>query len=166
MLPAPGSTLQGMDERTRSELFDPTSAHQLVLARRPPIASAVDSVVSDVLWNDVVRLLRWATADTGGASGLDPGRWWRLAAGCADLLRRLPALGDEVGVEWGQAPELMVPGLGGAARVDLVAGRLLALLRSPDPVPPPWLASEVDALGAAAISALAERGPWTTPEGR
>lgn len=154
-----------MDERTRSELFDPASAHQLVLARRPPIASAVHCVVSDVVWHEVVQLLRWATAGTGGAGELDPGRWWRLAAACADLLRRLPSLGDELDEPWSPAPALMVPGLGGAERVELVAGRLLALLRSTDPVPLQWLAAEVDALGAAAISALADRDPWTLPDG-
>jgi len=152
-----------MDARTRSELFDPESAHQLVLARRPPIASAVHCVVSDVVWNEIVHLLRWAAADTGGTGDLDPGRWWRLAAACADLLRRLPSLGDELGEAWSPAPELMVPGLDGAARVDLVAGRLLALLRSADPVPLQWLAAEVDELGAAAISALADRAVWTLP---
>lgn len=152
-----------MDERTRSELFDPAAAHDLVLARRPPIASAVHCVVSDVVWTEVVHLLRWATAGTGGASGLESGRWWRLAAACADLLRRLPALGDELDEEWSAAPDLMVPGLDGAQRVELVAGRLLALLRSADPVPLARLAAEVDALGAAAISALADRAPWTLP---
>ncbi|SOD98274.1 hypothetical protein [Blastococcus haudaquaticus] len=153
-----------MDERTRSELFDPASAHQLVLARRPPIASAVHCVVSDVVWHEVVKLLRWAAADTGGATGLESGRWWRLAAACADLLRRLPSLSDELDEAWSPAPEVTVPGLDGAARVDLAAGRLLALLRSSDPVPLQWLAAEVDALGAAAISALADRDPWTLPE--
>jgi hypothetical protein len=152
-----------MDDDTRQELFDPASAHQLVLARRPPIASAVHCVVSDVVWHEVVRLLRWATADTGGAPELDSGRWWRLAASCAELLRRLPALSDEVGEAWSPAAELMAPELDGAARVELVTGRLLALLRSADPVPLQWLAGEIDALGAAAISALADQDPWTLP---
>ncbi len=153
-----------MDDDLRQELFDPARAHLLVLAHRPPIASAVHCVVSDVVWHDVVRLLRWAAADTEGAPDLEPGRWWRLAASCADLLRRLPALSDELGEPWSPAAEPPEPGLDGAARVGLAADRLLGLLRSTGPVPLQRLAGEVDALGAAAISALADQASWTLPE--
>src|SRR3954469_4101434 len=84
----------------RQWLFDPGDAHRLVLARRPPDASAMTSVVSDVVWHDVVHLLRWSAATTG-STDVDAARWWRLAAACADLLRRLPALCDELGEPWG-----------------------------------------------------------------
>jgi hypothetical protein len=156
-----------MDDDLRSRLFDPTTAHRLVLARRPFPRSAVACVVSDVVWHDVVRLLRWATADTGGQTGLDSGRWWRLAASCADLLRRLPGLNDELGEPWLPDP-LGDPGPGtsaadGEARVREVAGRLAALLNSDDPVPLQTLALEIDALGAAAISAVAEQSAWSLP---
>jgi hypothetical protein len=156
-----------MDEDPRRHLFDPTTSHLLVLARRPARASAVAGVVSDVVWHDVVRLLRWATADTRGTADLDTGRWWRLAAACADVLRRLPGLLDELGEPW--AGELVDPprddddAVDGPARVERAADRLAALLVSPDPVPLRRLAAEVDALGAAALSALAERSSWTVP---
>jgi len=151
-----------MDD-SRQWLFDPTTAHRLVLAHRPEPLSAVGCVVSDVVWQDVVGILRWATATTTGAHGLESGRWWRLAVACADLLRRLPSFGDELGEPWrpeGPAPE---PTRTGAERVAEVTDRVLALLRSPEPVPLPRLAVEVDALGAAAISALAEETSWTVP---
>ncbi len=44
------------------------------------------------------------------------------------------------------------------------ADRLAAQLRSDRPLPLALLAGEVDALGAAAISALAEDSAWTVPE--
>jgi hypothetical protein len=153
-----------MDDDLRQELFDPANAHRLVLGHRPPLRSTVACVVSDVVWHEVVTMLRWAIADTGGAPELDSGRWWRLAASCADLLRRLPALSDEVGERWSPAAPPSAPDLDGAARAERVAGRLLALLRSPDPVPLQRLAGEIDALGAAAISALADQAPWALPE--
>jgi hypothetical protein len=159
-----------MDDDPRRWLFDPATAHGLVLARRPFPPSAVACVVSDVVWHDVVRLLRWAAAGTGGLSELESGRWWRLAAGCADLLRRLPGLSDELG-EGRQPgpPDDPAPVAGdadGEARVAQVAGRLAALLRTGEPVPLQRLAVEVDALGAAAINALAERSAWTVPATR
>lgn len=151
-----------MDDDLRRRLFDPTTAHRLVLSRRPSSRSAVSCVVSDVVWHDVVGLLRWATAGTGGVTGLDSGRWWRLAASCADLLRRLPGLCDELGEPWRPAPpdDATMEG-DGAARVERAAARLAALLRSGEPVPLQRLAVEVDALGAAAISALAGQADWT-----
>src|SRR3954447_11277152 len=98
-----------MDDDLRSRLFDPSGAHALVLARRPAGCSAVDAVVSDAVWQDVVQLLRWTAASTAAAPELDRGRWWRLAAGCAALLRRLPALSDELGEDWDR-PALLPDG--------------------------------------------------------
>ncbi len=149
-----------MDDDLRRRLFDPTTAHRLVLARRPATRSAVPCVVSDVVWHDVVRLLRWATADTGGRTGLDSGRWWQLAACCADLLRRLPGLSDELGEPWqrGLPDDEGQESDGDAAdRVERIAEGLTDLLRSGDPVALADLAVRIDALGAAAISALAEQ---------
>lgn len=151
-----------MDDDLRRELFDPEGAHRLVLARRPPHPSAVTCVVSDVVWQDVVQLLRWSAATTASA-GVDAGRWWRLAAGSADLLRRLPALCDEVGEAWGPTGPADDPELPAATRVAFAGVRLAALLCSPDPVPLRRLAGEVDALGAAAISAYAETSSWALP---
>jgi hypothetical protein len=150
-----------MDRDPRHLLFDPPAAHRMVLARRPPRASAVVGVVSDVVWRDVVGLLRWATADTHGAGGLDMGRWWRLAAACADLLRRLPGLVDELAEP--SVGDLPDDPLRGEESVATAADRLAALLVSVEPVPLRRLAVEVDALGAAAIAALARQGPWAGP---
>ncbi len=149
----------------RRWLFDPTTSHDLVLARRPPDAGALVCVVSDVVWQEVVQLLRWATATTGGSAALDSGRWWRLAAGCADLLRRLPGLSDELDEPWSPDPSVDEPAGPGAARVEAAVGRLARLLLSADPVPLRSLATEIDALGAAAIGALAEQS-WTPPVAR
>jgi hypothetical protein len=151
-----------MDDDLRQLLFHPEGARRLVLARRPPSSSPLTCVVSDVVWQDVVQLLRWAAATTSRAA-VDTGRWWRLAGGCADLLRRLPSLCDEVGEAWGPTATLDDPDLPGAARVTLTTGRLAALLRTTEPVPLRRLAGEVDALGAAAISALAQGSSWTVP---
>ena len=151
-----------MDDDLRRSLFDPDGAHRLVLARRPADPSALTCVVSDVVWQEVVHLLRWSAATTGSAE-VDAGRWWRLAAGCADLLRRMPALCDELGEPWGPTAPADDPELPGATRVALAAGRLGALLRSSEPVPLRWLAGEVDTLGSAAISALAQSSSWTVP---
>ncbi len=153
-----------MDDDLRRELFDPEGAHRLVLARRPPSPSPVTAVVSDVVWKEVVHLLRWSAATTASA-GVDAGRWWRLAAGCAGLLRRLPALCDEVGEPWGPTAPADDPELPGATRVAFTGVRLAALLRAQDAVPLRRLAGEVDALGAAAISALAQASSWTLPAG-
>src|SRR5688572_11656883 len=152
-----------MDDDLRTRLFDPQAAHGLVLARRPPSRSAVDCVVSDVVWHEVVVLLRWAAADTGGTPELDAGRWWRLAAGCADLLRRLPALSADLGGPWQEMGPVEVTGGTGQARVARAADRLWRLLRSRGTPPLAVLAADVDTLGAAAISALAEGTPWTLP---
>ncbi|TFV88791.1 hypothetical protein [Blastococcus sp. CT_GayMR16] len=151
-----------MDDDLRQRLFDPDGAHRLVLARRPPHCSAMTCVVSDVVWHDVVHLLRWSAA-TAASAGVDAGRWWRLAAGCAELLRRLPALCDELGEPWGPTAPADDPELPGTTRVELATGRLLGLLHAPAPVPLRLLAGEVDALGAAAISALAQTSSWSLP---
>jgi len=152
-----------MDDDLRQALFDPEGAHRLVLARRPPSPSPVTAVVSDVVWEEVVHLLRWSSATTASA-GVDAVRWWRLAAGCADLLRRLPALCDEVGEPWGPTAPADDPELPGTTRVALTTARVAALLRAREPVPLRRLAGEVDALGAAAINALAQASTWTVPE--
>ena len=151
-----------MDDDLRQRLFDPDGAHRLVLARRPPDCSPVTCVVSDVVWEEVVHLLRWSAATTRHA-GVDAGRWWRLAAGCADLLRRLPSLCDEVGQPWGPTAPADDPDLPGTTRVALATGRLAGLLCSADPVSLRRLAGEVDALGAATISALAQASSWAVP---
>jgi hypothetical protein len=152
-----------MDDDPRRWLFDPTTTRGLVLNRRPANRTAMTCVVSDAVWEDVVRLLRWAAADTGGAGALDAGRWWRLAAGCADLLRRLPGLNDELGEPWRPTAPVDAGNGSGAARVEAAVARLTSLLRSVDPLPLGVLAVEVDALGAASITALAERSSWIVP---
>lgn len=151
-----------MDDDLRQSLFDPDGAHRLVLARRPAEPSPLTCVVSDVVWQEVVCLLRWSAATTDRA-GVDAGRWWRLAAGCADLLRRLPALCDELGEPWGPTAAQDDPELPGTVRVALATTRLALLLRAPQPVTLRRLAGEVDAMGAAAISALAQTSSWTVP---
>jgi hypothetical protein len=150
-----------MDDDLRSRLFDPSGATALVVAHRPASCSAATAVVSDVVWREVVGLLRWATAGT--SPELDPGRWWRLAAGCAELLRRLPALCDELGEEWDR-PAVPDDEPEGTVRVERAAGRLLDLLRSDRQVPLCTVAGLIDALGAAAIAALADQSSWALPE--
>jgi hypothetical protein len=148
-----------MDDDLRQWLFDPRDAHRMVLARRPRDASAMTSVVSDVVWHDVVHLLRWSTASTT-STDLDAERWWRLAFSCADLLRRMPALCDELGEPWGVTAPVDDAELAAPARVAVSTVRVAALLRTPDPVPLRRLAGAVDALGAAAISAYAQASSW------
>jgi hypothetical protein len=145
-----------MDDELRRDLFDPDTAHDLVLAHRPPLPSAVQGVVSDVVWGEVVRLLRWATAETGGSPELEAGTWWRLAAECAAFLRRYPGLSAEIAEPWDVVPAPDLAGTG-TQRVAAAAERLGGLLHSAYPLPLHRLAAEVDALGAAAIGALAER---------
>ena len=152
-----------MDDDPRRWLFDPSTTRGLVLARRPADRTALTCVVSDAVWQDVVRLLRWAAADTGGAGPRDAGRWWRLAGGCAELLRRLPGLNDELGEPWRPTDPVEAGNGSGSARVAAAVGRLTALLRSSDPLPLGVLAVEIDALGAASITAFAERSSWIVP---
>ena len=138
--------------------FDPSATRRPVLAHRGAGDPAVRCVVSDVVWSEVVALLRWARAGTRGPPASETGVLWRLAAGCGDLLRRLPALSDEIEEPWRPAPPVdPLPELPARARVDRAAGRLTRLLAAPGPVPLKTLAAEVDALGEAAISALVER---------
>jgi hypothetical protein len=145
-------------------LFDPSATRRLVLAHRGAGDPAVRCVVSDVVWSEVVVLLRWARASTQGTTASETGVLWRLAAGCGDLLRRLPALSDEIDEPWRPAPSVDARAdLPGRARIDRVAGRLTRLLTAPGPVPLVRLTVEVDALGEAAIGALVER--TTTPSG-
>jgi hypothetical protein len=110
----------------------------------------------------VVELLRWSAATTTRAE-VDAGRWWRLATGCADLLRRLPGMCDELGEPWDRTAPPDDPDLPGTARVALATARLARLLRATDPVPLRRLAGDVDALGAAAINALAQTSSWAPP---
>ena len=146
-----------MDPSTRHWLYDPATARSLVLAHRPAATSVVSVVVSDVVWADVVRLLRWADAGIRARGSVAEGTWWRLAASCADLLRRLPGLSAEIGEPWCIAPTADDDSATGRERVAGVAARLAAHLRSGRPLPLHLLAGEIDALGAAAISALVER---------
>jgi hypothetical protein len=151
-----------MDDGLRESLFDPSAAHGLVLAHRPPAPTPVVGVVSDVVWGEVVRLLRWATAGTGRSPELAAGTWWRLATGCAAFLRRYPGLSAELAEPWDAEPVPELSG-SGADRVAAAADRLAALLRAPGPLPLRRLAAEVDALGGAAVAALAERAYQRSP---
>jgi len=118
--------------------------------------------VSDVVWGEVVRLLRWATAETGGSPALEAGTWWRLAAECAAFLRRYPGLSAEIAEPWDLVPAPELAGTG-AQRVAAAAERLTALLHAAGPLPLRRLAAEVDALGSAAIGALAEHSATLYP---
>src|SRR5687767_2548413 len=151
-----------MDASTRHWLYDPATTRRLVLAHRPVATSVVSVVVSDEVWGDVVRLLRWADAGIRSDGELAAGTWWRLAGACAELLRRLPGLCAEVDEPWG-IPANDDGGATGRARVSRVADRLATQLGSDRPLPLAVLAGEVDALGAAAVSALAEDSIWTLP---
>ncbi|SNS31390.1 hypothetical protein SAMN04488107_2162 [Geodermatophilus saharensis] len=144
-----------MDGATDRWLFNPDTTRALVLARRSPGGGPVHDVVSDVVWSEVVRLLRWAAAAGSAPAALRIGSWWRLAAGCAALLRRLPALSAEIAEPWSLDPPPAVAAGTPADRVGLVADRLAALLRSGESVALHALAAEVDALGEAAVQALA-----------
>ena len=150
-----------MDDDLRSRLFDPRAAQGLVLSRRPPWRSTVADVVSDVVWREVVVLLRWAAAGTGRTPDLDAGRWWRLAAGCADLLRRLPGLSDELEEPWQAVDPVEVAAGTGEQPIEQACRRLELLLLAPTPPPLAVLAAEIDALGAAAVGALAEASAWS-----
>ena len=136
-------------------------------AHRPPAGGPADDVVSDVLWSDVLRLLRWAEATLGCPPSLVEGAAWRTAATAAALLRRLPALCAECGVAWpGVQAEPGEAMTSGRQRLVAAADRLAGLLCDPpEEVEPSELvarvATEVDAIGAAAIGLLAEGTDWT-----
>jgi hypothetical protein len=153
-----------MEASTRTWLYDPSATRDLVLAHRSATTSVVSVVVSDLVWGDVVRLLRWADAGLRGDGHVESGTWWRLAASCADLLRRLPGLAAELGEPWHLPPAPDDDRPSGREQVAHVAERLAARLASGRPLLLATLAAEVDALGAAAIGALAEG--WVSPEQR
>jgi hypothetical protein len=153
----------------RPWLYDPSLGGVLVRAHRPPAAGALRSVVSDVVWTDVLGVLRWAEATLTCRTDLAPGTAWRTAAAAAALLRRLPGLCDEVGVPWvgaGGGPGAeQVPV---AVRLRTAADRLAWRLCSPDDRTAELLqivlrdlARDVDEVGAAAIAVLAEGTDWT-----
>ena len=152
----------------RTLLFDPAAARRLVLARRPAGRAVVADVVSDVVWTDVVRLLRWAVAAPHAAPGVRAGAWWRLAAGCADLLRRLPALGDEVAEHWAgtDGHPVWADDLPARQRVRRATDLLAAALLAAEPPDLRGVAARVDALGAAAVAALVEGAVHRLPRGR
>ena len=138
-------------------LYDPACSGALVLDHRHAGGGAATCVVSDVLWGEVLSLVRWAQAALGGPEPLRPGTAWRTAAASAALLRRLPALCDDLGECWA-VPAPARPA-GGPARVRLhdAADQLARRLRAPgDRTPLCVLAAHVDELGAAAVALLAE----------
>jgi hypothetical protein len=139
-------------------LYDPSATRGMVLAHRGSGDPAVRCVVSDIVWGEVVVLLRWARASNPGTAALGTGVLWRLAAGCGDLLRRLPGLSDEIDELWQSMPRVVVDDhLPVAVRIDRSAERLTRLLLAPVAVPLRTIAAEVDALGEAAIGALVAR---------
>ena len=136
-------------------------------AHRTSAGGPADDVVSDVLWSDVLRLLRWAEATLGCPPSLVEGAAWRTAATAAALLRRLPTLCAEGGVPWpgvqGEPGEAVTPG---RQRLVEAADRLAGLLCDrPEEVglleSVARVAAEVDAIGAAAIGLVAEGTDWT-----
>ncbi|OMQ14017.1 hypothetical protein A7K94_0219595, partial [Modestobacter sp. VKM Ac-2676] len=62
----------------------------MVRSHRPPSGGAVTQVVSDVLWAEVVTLVRWAEATGTCRPELVSGSAWRTAVASAGLLARLP----------------------------------------------------------------------------
>jgi hypothetical protein len=161
--------MSGTDPR-RPWLYDPSLGGVLVRAHRPPAAGAAGSVVSDVVWSEVLGLLRWAEATVTCRADLAGGTAWRTAAASAALLRRLPGLCGEVGVAWAgaggepvAAPRLPVD------RLRTAADRLALRLCAPDggadgpavlAVVLGELARDVDEVGAAAIAVLVEGADW------
>ena len=137
-------------------------------AHRSPAGGPADDVVSDVLWSDVLGLLRWAEAALGCPPALVEGAAWRTAAAAAALLRRLPVLCAEAGLAWPgvQGDPDGVP-LPARARLAAAADRLAALLCA-RPAGVTWsdlverVAADVEAIGAAAIALLTEGTDWTS----
>src|SRR3954453_21063665 len=76
----------------RPWLYDPSLGGVLVRAHRSPATGAAERVVSDLLWNDVLTVVRWAEATLSCPPRLAGRTAWRAAAAAAALLRRLPAL--------------------------------------------------------------------------
>jgi hypothetical protein len=151
----------------RPWLFDPAMGGVLVRAHRSPAAGAAGDVVSDVLWSEVLGLLRWAEATLGCAPTLAEGAAWRTAATAAAVLRRLPGLCAEAGTAWpgaqGDPEEVALPGRQRlAAAADRLAGLLCTCPTAMDPLALVGrVAADVDAVGAAAIALLAEGADWT-----
>jgi hypothetical protein len=142
-------------------LYDPAGSAAVVRAHRPAGGGAATCVVSDVLWGDVLSLVRWAYATLACPADLRSGTAWRTAAASAALLRRLPALCDELGECWAApAPEQHADGPA-RRRLRRSADQLVARLRAPgDRTPLCVLAAHVDELGAAAVGLLAEGTEW------
>ncbi len=144
-------------------LYDPAGVDQLVRARRPvvPSRSVVGDVVSDVVWSSVVPLLRWSDAALVGPPAVLEHAAWQVAAGAAELLRRLPGLSDELGEPLvPQAPAvdgIQQPGARLVAATEVLAG----WLRGPEVVTLQQVADRVDRLGAAAVALLAARADWS-----
>jgi hypothetical protein len=152
----------------RPWLYDPSLGGVLVRAHRPAATGAAGRVVSDVLWSEVLHVLRWAEATLSVPPGLAGRTAWRTAASAAALLRRLPGLCAEAGVPWpGPAPALDAAGTP-AARLRTAADRLAVRLWSPEeglagpgPDEVTELARDVDEVGASAIALLAATTDWT-----
>ena len=153
----------------RPWLYDPSLGGVLVRSHRPPVAGAADSVVSDVLWTEVLQVLRWADATLSCAPALAGRTAWRAAAASAALLRRLPVLCAESAVAWsGPSPAPDTVEAPAAARLRGAADRLALRLCSPEegltgprPDTAGDLARDVDEVGAAAIALLADTTDWT-----
>ncbi|WP_369139395.1 hypothetical protein [Modestobacter versicolor] len=154
----------------RPWLYDPSLGGVLVRSHRSPTAGAAGIVVSDVVWSDVLGVLRWADATLSCPPELRAGTAWRTAATAAGLLRRLPGLCREAGVDWpGAVPGATSPEAPATVRLRTAADRLALRLCSPEEgVAGPLsravgdLAGELDEVGAAAIAVLAEGADWTT----
>jgi hypothetical protein len=153
----------------RPWLYDPSLGGVLVRAHRAPASGAAGSVVSDAVWSDVLRLLRWAEATLSCPPELLDGTAWRAAAAAARLLARLPGLCAEAGVDWpGPSPEPMTADVPARTRLRAAADGLALRLCSPEEgVGGPLrsavgdLARDVDEVGAAAIGVLAAATDWT-----
>lgn len=146
---------------SRQWLYDPVTSADLVRAHRGVGGDAATCVVSDLLWGDVLSLLRWAEATLAGPPRLRSGTAWRTAAAAAGLLRRLPALCDELGERWSAPAPRPAPEASARSRLQRSAARLAARLAAPrDRTPVSVLAVDVDDLGAAAVALLAEDADW------
>ena len=153
----------------RPWLYDPSLGGVLVRSHRSPVAGAADSVVSDVLWSEVLQVLRWADAALSCPPALAGRTAWRAAAASAALLRRLPVLCAESGVGWaGPSPTPAPAEVPASERLRTAADQLALRLCSPEegmtgPQPDTVgdLARDVDEVGAAAIALLAAGTDWT-----
>jgi len=149
----------------RPWLYDPSLGGVLVRAHRRRDAGTTGSVVSDVVWGDVLGVLRWADATLTCGPEVATGTAWRTAAAAAALLRRLPGLCGEVGVPWpGPLAASGTRGLTARERLRGAADRLALRLCAPEEGLPDvlgGLARDVDEVGAAAIGVLAVGTDWT-----